>query len=123
MFQKLPLGGFKWVEVTSQFNEYFIKSYNEDSNIRYFIEADIQHPEKLHELHSDLPFLPKRIKIETVEKLVANLHDKEEYVIYIGNLKQSSNHRLVLKKVNRVIKFNQKPWLKSYIDMNTELKK
>ena len=48
------------------------------------------------------------MKIEKVEKLVANLHDKTEYVIHIRNLKQALNHGLVLKKVNRMIKFNQK---------------
>ena len=63
------------------------------------------------------------MKIEKVEKLVANLHDKTEYVIHIRNLKQALNHRLVLKKVHRVIKFNQNAWLKPYIDMNTDLRK
>ena len=53
-------------------------------------------------------FLPKRMKIEKAEKLVANLHDKTEYVIHIRNLKQALNHWLVLKKLQRVIKFNQK---------------
>ena len=62
----------------------------------------------MHELHNGLPFLPERMKIERVEKLVANLHDKTEYVIHIRNLKQALNHRLVLKKVHSVIKFNQK---------------
>ena len=62
------------------------------------------------------------MKIEKVEKLVANLHDKSEYVIHIRNLKQALNHRLVLKKVNRVIKFNQNAWLKPYIDVNTDLR-
>ena len=62
------------------------------------------------------------MKIEKVEKLVANLHDKTEYVIHIRNLKQALNHGLVLKKVHRVIKFNQNAWLKPYIDMNTDLK-
>ena len=62
------------------------------------------------------------MKIEKVEKLVANLHDKTEYVIHIRNLKQALNHGLVLKKVHRVIKFNQKAWLKPYIDMNTKLR-
>ena len=70
----------KWVEETSQFNEDFIKIYNEDSDVRYFIEADVQYPEKLHELHNDLSFLPKRTKIEKIEKLVSNLHDKEKYL-------------------------------------------
>ena len=62
------------------------------------------------------------MKIEKVEKLVANLHVKTEYVIHIRNLKQALNHGLVLKKVHRVIKFNQNAWLKPYIDMNTDLK-
>ena len=52
------------------------------------------------------------MKIEKVETLVTNLHDKTEYVIHIKNSKQALNHRLVLKKVHRVIKFNQKAWLK-----------
>ena len=63
------------------------------------------------------------MKIENGLKLVANLHDKEEYVIQIRNLKQALNHELVLKNVHRVINFNQDAWLKPYIDMNTELRK
>ena len=51
------------------------------------------------------------------------LHDKKEYVIHIKNLKHELNCGLVLKKVHRVIKFNQKAWLKSFIDMDTELRK
>ena len=82
MSQKLLVNDFNWVGETSQFNEHFIKIYNEYSNIGYFTEADIRYAEKLHELHSDLP-LPEKIKIEKNERLVANLHDKEEYVIHI----------------------------------------
>ena len=75
------------------------------------------------ELHNDLPFLPERMKIEKVEKFVVNLHDQTEYVVQKGNLKQTLNHELVLKKVYRVIKFNQNAWLKPYIDMSTDLRK
>ena len=64
--------------------------------------------------------LPKTSKIQ---KLVANLHDKTEYVIDIKNLKEALNHGLVLEKVHGVFMFNQKTWLKSYLDMNTELRK
>ena len=63
------------------------------------------------------------MKIENGKKLVANLLDKTEYVIHIRNLKQGLNHALVLKKVNRVIKFNPNAWLKSFINMNTDLSK
>ena len=58
------------------------------------------------------------MNIEKVEELVANLHGKAEYVIHIRNLKQAFNHSLILKKVYRVIKFNQNAWLKPCIDMN-----
>ena len=63
------------------------------------------------------------MKSEKVEKPVANLHDKTVYVIHIRNLEQALNHGSVLKKVHRVITFNQNAWLKSYIDMNTDLRK
>ena len=62
------------------------------------------------------------MKIEKFEKLVANLHNKTEYVIHIRNLKQALNQGLVLKKVHKVIKFNQNAWLKSYIDMNADVR-
>ena len=123
MLQKLPVNNFEWIEDTSQFNEDFIKNYNEESDEGYFFEVDVQYLEKLHELHNDLPFLPERMKIEKVEKLVTNLHDKTEYVIHIRNLKQALNHGLVFKKVHKMIKFNQNAWLKPYIDMNTDLRK
>ena len=68
-------------------------------------------------------FYQKELKLEKVEKLVANLHHKTEYVIRIRHLKQALNHTLVLKKVDKRIKFNQITWLKSHTDMSIELKK
>ena len=56
-------------------------------------------------------------------KLVGNLYDKKNYFVHIRSLKQALNHGLILKKVHRVIQFNQEAWLKPYIDMNTELRK
>ena len=56
----MPVNGFKWVENASQFDKYFMKSYNENSDEEYFLEVDVQYPEKLLEIHSDLPFLPER---------------------------------------------------------------
>ena len=76
----------------------------------------------MHQLHNGLLFLPERMKLEKFEKLVTNLHDKSEDAIHIRNLKQALNHGLILKKVHTVIKFNQKAWLKPYIDRNTKLR-
>ena len=61
--QKLPVNNFESIILnTSQFNEDFIKSYNEESDEGYFREVDVRHLEKLHELHNDLPFIPERMK-------------------------------------------------------------
>ena len=76
MSQKLPVNNFQWFEDTSQFNEDFIKSCNEESDEEYFPEVDFQYSEKLHEVHNYLPFLPERIKVEKVEKPVTSLYDK-----------------------------------------------
>ena len=79
--------------------------------------------EILNEFQNDLAFLLERIKIEKIEKLVAYLYDEREYVKHIKNLKQTLNHKTALKKVQRVMKFNQGALLKPYIDMDTELRK
>ena len=74
---------------------------------------------------SELPFLPERMKINKCKcnKFVCTVQDKDYYIVHIRALKQGLNHGLILKKLNRVIKFNQKAWLKLYIDMNTKLRK
>ena len=110
MSRKLPVNNYELTDDTWW-----------ESDVGYFLEADVQYTEKLHELHNDLRLLPERIKIEEVEKLVTNLHDKTEYVIHIRNLKEALNQGLVLKKIRREFKSNQNAWLKPYIDMNTKL--
>ena len=87
------------------------------------LTVDVEYPKNLHDLHSDLPFLPERMKMNKCSKLVCNLYDKNNYIVHIEVSKQALNHGLILKKVHRVIQFNQKAWLKEYIDMNTELRK
>ena len=78
---------------------------------------------ELFNLHKDLPFLPESKKVNKVEKLICDIEDKKKYVIHIRALKQALNNGLRLKKVHRIIQFKQKVWLKTYIDMNTELRK
>ena len=103
MSQKLSVNGFQWVEYLSEFDEGFIKCYNEKSKEGYFLEVDIQCPENLHNVQNDFTFLPERMNNEKVEKPAADWHDKTEYLIHMRNLKQALNHGLVLKKVPRVI--------------------
>ena len=107
----------------SKFTAKFIKNYDEDSDKGYILEVDVKYPKNLHGFHEDLPFLPERMNIDKCNKLVCNLYDKKNYVVHIRSLKQALNHGLIVKKVHRVIQFNQEAWLKSYIVMNTELRK
>ena len=68
--------------------------------------------------HSQL----KERKFKKCKKLVCNIHNKVNYVVHIRALKKALNHGLILKKVHKAIQFNQKAWLKPYIDMNTKLR-
>ena len=106
-----------------KFNEEFIKNYDEDSDKGYIFEVDVEYPKNIHDLHSDLPFLPERMKINKCNKLVCNLYDKNNYVVHIRSFKEALDHRLILKKVHRIIQFNQEAWFKEYIDINTKLRK
>ena len=109
MSQKLLVNKFEWLQDTSQFSEDVMKNHDEEIDEGYFLEVHVQNPEKLHELHSDLPFLPELMKVEIVEKLVANLQtDKTENVMHIRNLKQALNHGLVLKKSIEFLYLNKK---------------
>ena len=123
MIRMLPIDGFKWVNDLSIFTEDFIKNYDENSEKGYTLEVDVEYRKYFHELHSDLPFLPERMKINKCSELVCNVQDKENYVVHISALKQALNYGLKLTKVHRVIEFRQEAWLKPYIDMNTDLRK
>ena len=127
MSKKLPVDGFKWVDdlcmFTEDFIEDFIYVYDEEDNVGYLLAVDIEYPKTLCMLDSDLPFLPDRMKVNKVKKLVCNVTDKENYSIHIVALKQALNHGLKLIKVHSVISFRKEAWLKPYIDSNTELRK
>ena len=115
--------GFKWKKNILKFNEAFMKNYDEDSDKGYIFEIDVEYSKNVRDLHSDLPFLPERMKINKCSKLVCNLYDKNNYVVHVRSLKQALDHGLISKKLHKVIQFNQEAWLNEYIDMNTELRK
>ena len=107
----------------SKFNKRFIKDYDESSDKGYFLEVDVEYPKSLFNGVALNIYLKEiRNKIKKCNKFVCNIKDKENDVIHIRALKQALNHGLILKKVNRVIQFNQEARLKPYIDMNTKLR-
>ncbi len=119
MSRKLPTSGFKWVEDPASID---ILGYS-DGDIGYVLEVDVEYPKTLHKLHNELPFLPEKMRLGKVEKLVCSLYDKEKYIVHIDTLKQAMEHGLMLKKVHRAISFQQSAWLKPYIGFNTQERK
>ena len=79
MSQKLPVNDFKWIkkEELSKFNEDFIKNYDENGNIGYFLEVDFDYPKELFGLHKDLPFLPESKNVNKVEKIICSIEGKK----------------------------------------------
>ncbi|CAH1111573.1 unnamed protein product [Psylliodes chrysocephalus] len=127
MSQYLPYGGFEWVDTNID-----VLSICDDAAEGYMLEVDLEYPQHLHDQHKDIPFCPEHINPQTgkpsktvkeLTKLMATLHPKTKYVIHYRALKQALSHGLILTKIHRALRFKQAPWLKSYIDLNTELRK
>ena len=115
MSKKLPTNGFKWID-NNEINEDFIKNYNENDTKGYIFEVDVEYPKRLHELHSDSPFLSERMEVNKCKNLVCNLFNKKKYVAHINTLKQALNHGLKLEEIHRVIEFNQECLLIKFND-------
>ena len=146
MCKRLPTGNFKWLNnlpETSEEIEPFLNKYTEDSDRGIILEVDLEYPKELHDLHNEYPCAPEKkiitdellsdyariIKEEhsvssgKVPKLVTTLNDKEKYVSHYRNLQLYLSLGIRIKKIHRVLEFNQSEWLKEYIDFNTEMRK
>ena len=142
MSQYLPTGGFKWMS-EKQINKIDLAKYKEDNEKGFILEVDLEYPDELHDLHNDYPLGPEKIKVTKdmlseyskkiadkygisiglVHKLIPTLKNKEKYVLHYRNLQLHLDLGLKITKIHRVLKFNQSPWLKQYIDFNTEKRK
>ena len=92
MSQPLPTGGFRWVSIKP--NE--VRELATLTDKGYLLEVNISYPRDLHDSHNDLPLMCERMKIDDIEKLVPNLHNKRNYVIHIRALDQALAHGLIL---------------------------
>ena len=122
MSEKLPTHGFKWLtsgEMENLFNNQIVQVWEKTPCI---LEVDLEYPKELHDSHNDYPLCPERVDCNKVEKLIPNLRDKKNYVIHYKNLMQCLNLGMKLKKIHRGIKFVESAFMKSYIDMNTNLR-
>lgn len=118
MSQYLPSGGFEWVDIKTDY------SASNNTEYGFILEVDLEYPIHIHDLHSDLPLCPEKISVGDSKdvKLVPNLYNKTKYIIHYKNLQQCINLGMKLKKIHRILKFNQSLWLKKYIDLNTNLR-
>jgi len=151
MSLRLPTGNFKWLvgPLIGKENpkpeeiEKLLSNYTEDSDKGIILEVDLEYPKELHNLHNDYPCaLEKKIitddmlsdyarKIKEehsissgkVPKLVTTLLDKEKDVSHYRNLQLYLQLGNRIKKIHRVLEFDQSAWLKKYIDFNTEMRK
>lgn len=133
---------FRWLNPDMYEMSNWIQTLPDEGPRGWLLEVDLHYPEYLHDAHNDLPFCPESksppnpsefskqqyhryegLNAFKTPKLILDLTDKEEYVIHFRMLKLALKHGLILKKVRRVISFAQADWLKSYIDLNTELRK
>ncbi|XP_076301197.1 uncharacterized protein LOC143219181 [Lasioglossum baleicum] len=122
MSQPLPYRDFRWVEDIENFN---VESVPIDSPVGYILEVDLEYPSEIHDAHADLPFCPSHdtaADSSRQRKLMATLRDKERYVLHYRYLQQSLKHNLKLKKIYRILEFQQSRWLHGYIDLNTKLR-
>ena len=135
MSKPLPYGNFQWVNADNVIPK--------RKGIGHIYEVDLEYPEDLHDLHNDYPCAPEKLKVSddmlsdycreiknkfnissgNVNKLIPTLNDKKNYVLHEENLKLYLSLGLKLKKIHRVLEFSEKPWLKEYIDFNTEKRK
>ena len=142
MSQYLSTGGFKWL-TEKQIDKTNLAKYKEDSKKGLILEVDLEYPKDLHDNHNDYPLGPEKVKVTKdmlsdyckniadkynistglVHKLIPTLNNKEKYILHYRNLQLYLDLGLKLTKVHRVLAFNQSPWLKQYIDFNTEKRK
>lgn len=123
MMQHLPIRGFKWC--TEEFKVESILNIPDDASIGYIFEVDLDYMPDLHDQHNDYPFCAENKLVpntQNVRKLLLTLQDKENYVIHYRMLKLALQHGLILKKIHRVLQFEQSDWLKSYIELNTKMR-
>ena len=142
MSQYLPTSGFRWM-TEKQISKLGVAKYNENSKKGLILEVDLEYPKELHNLHNDYPLAAERVCVNKemlseyckkiaakynistglVSKLVPTLKNKEKYVLHYRDLQLYTDLGLKVTKVHRILEFNQSPWLKKYIDFNTEKRK
>jgi len=138
MSQYLPTGGHKWLKP----DNVDLSKYKDDSKKGIILEVDLEYPKEFHDKHNDYPLAPEALNITDDMlspyandiknlynihsggvKLAPNLMNKMKYVVHYRNLQLYTDLGMKITKVHRVLEFDQSPWLKLYINFNTDKRK
>ncbi len=113
MNNPLPVSDFEWIE------EDKLKYWEQAPCI---LDVDLEYPVELHDLHNEYPLAPEKINVNKVDKLIPNLNDKTNYVLYHETLKLYLSLGLKLKKIHKGITFKEDDFMRPYIKLNTDMR-
>ena len=135
MCESLPFGDFSETTIPLK----TVLDTADDAEFGYFVVVDLEYPEDLHDFHNDYPLAPEHLHItkamlsayqtqnncesKEIYKLLQTFNTKQYYVCHYRILKFYVTHGLKVLKVHRIIKFKQSKWMKTYIDINTEIRR
>jgi len=138
MSQPLPTSNFRFMS-DDEINDFDVTTVPDDNPTGYILEVDLEYPHQLHELHNMYPLAPQKVQLTKemlspyaksfpdqhvlTEKLIPNLNDKTKYVTHYVNLKLYIRLGMRLTRVHRILEFSQSPWMKPYIDFNTNMRR
>jgi hypothetical protein len=130
----LPTHGFKFLNA-EEIRKIDIESHPDNAKDGFVFEVDLEYPTNLHDRHNDYPLCVERLLIDKTMlsplqqtfpkqtpqvKLTPNLRDKTNYILHYRNLKYYKKMGMKIGQIHRVLTFKQRPWLKIYIDYNTQ---
>lgn len=150
MSQPLPVSHFNFL-TKEQIKNLNVHTIPVNSSKGYIFEVSLRYPEHLHDKHKDLPLAPEERLISDKElspyaarvlkklygvpgngdlrhrsktpKLLTTLYDKDKYVVHCRNLQLYLQLGLEIKKIHRLLEFQQEDWMKPYVDFKTEMRK
>ena len=141
MCQNLPFADFKWL-TKQELRSLDLEAWDSDYDTAYILQVDIDYPHELHDSTSSYPLAPEKIFIQEnqlspkakqlklklslpkqnnkIAKLAPNLYNKYNYVVHSKLLQYYLSKGMVLRKIHKGIRFTQKPWLKAFVQSNSQ---
>ena len=144
MRMPLPTGLMRLL-TKDEIDNFDITNIPKNGDVGYTLEVDLKYPEYLHDAHNSYPVAPEHKTVQDGElsphsrslwekinsgkqrskiaKLIPTLGDKSNYVVHYRNLQLYQELGLQITKIHRILEYHQTPWLRPYIDFNSEKRK